>query len=88
MRITDYNLESDGTLILYIGTKKHNTYYNVDSLAQAHLIVEDENIALWMKDGNADKIGEDLYIEQTTQWNRAFTLVQLIEFYNKEFTNQ
>jgi len=39
----------------------------------------------WMEDGNVEKIGEDTYIEQTTQWRKKFTMAELIRFYLKEF---
>ena len=39
----------------------------------------------WMNDGNVEKIGEDTYIEQTTQWKKEFTMVELEKFYIKEF---
>ena len=39
----------------------------------------------WMNDGNVEKIGEDTYIEQTTQWRKEFTMVELEKFYMKEF---
>lgn len=39
----------------------------------------------WMEDGNVEKIGEDTYIEQTTQWRKKFTMSELIRFYLKEF---
>ena len=39
----------------------------------------------WMDDGNVEKIGEDTYIEQTTQWRKKFTMSELIRFYLKEF---
>ena len=39
----------------------------------------------WMEDGNVEKIGEDAYIEQTTQWRKKFTMSELIGFYNKEY---
>ena len=38
-----------------------------------------------MNDGNVEKIGEDTYIEQTTQWKKEFTMVELEKFYIKEF---
>ena len=39
----------------------------------------------WMEDGNVEMIGEDTYIEQTTQWRKKFTMSELIRFYLKEF---
>ena len=35
----------------------------------------------WMNDGNVEKIGEDTYIEQTTQWKKKFTMKELEKFY-------
>jgi hypothetical protein len=39
----------------------------------------------WMDDGNVEKIGEDTYVEHTTQWRKKFTMTELIRFYLKEF---
>tara|TARA_R110000824_G_scaffold147623_1_gene317138 strand:+ start:1073 stop:1213 length:141 start_codon:yes stop_codon:yes gene_type:complete len=39
----------------------------------------------WMEDGNVEKIGENTYIEHTTQWRKKFTKAELIRFYLKEF---
>ena len=39
----------------------------------------------WMNDGNAVKIGEDTYIEQTTQWRKKFTKKELTEFFVMEY---
>ena len=39
----------------------------------------------WMDDGNVEKIGDDVYVEQTTQWKKKFTLVELVAFYIKEY---
>ena len=39
----------------------------------------------WMDDGNVEQIGEDRYVEQTTQWKKTFTLTELVEFFIKEF---
>ena len=39
----------------------------------------------WMDDGNVEKIGENTYIEQTTQWRKKFTGVELVRFFLKEF---
>ena len=39
----------------------------------------------WMEDGNVEKIGENTYIEQTTQWRKKFTEEELVRFFLKEF---
>ena len=39
----------------------------------------------WRDDGNVEKIGENAYIEQTTQWRKKFTGVELVRFFLKEF---
>ena len=39
----------------------------------------------WMEDGNVEKIGDNTYIEQTTQWRKKFTMPELIGFYNREY---
>ena len=41
----------------------------------------------WMNDGNVIKVGEDTYIEQTTQWKKKFTEEELTEFFIKEYLN-
>ena len=42
----------------------------------------------WMKDGNAVRVSNDRYLEQTSQWKRIFTKHELIKFFNREFKNQ
>ncbi len=37
----------------------------------------------WIKEGNAIKLGEDVYIEQSTNWKVIFTKRNLINFYLK-----
>jgi len=44
-----------------------------------------QEIQNWIDDGNVVKIGENSYIEQTTQWKKIFTKQELIKFFNKEF---
>tara|TARA_R110002074_G_scaffold375047_1_gene551540 strand:- start:67 stop:225 length:159 start_codon:yes stop_codon:yes gene_type:complete len=39
----------------------------------------------WMDDGNVEKLGNNVYVEQTTQWRKKFTLTELVRFYQKEF---
>ena len=39
----------------------------------------------WMNDGNVIKVGEDTYIEQTTQWKKKFTKEELTKFFIKEY---
>ncbi len=39
----------------------------------------------WMDDGNVEKLGTDVYVEQTTQWKKKFTLTELVAFYIKEY---
>lgn len=39
----------------------------------------------WMNDGNVVQVGEDTYLEQTTQWRKQFTLTALKEFYQEEY---
>ena len=39
----------------------------------------------WMDDGNVEKLGDNVYVEQTTQWKKKFTLVELVAFYIKEY---
>ena len=44
-----------------------------------------EEILEWMRDGNVERIADNTYIEQTTQWKKKFTLEELVKFYIKEF---
>ena len=46
---------------------------------------EYEEFKEWMDDGNVEKLGVDVYVEQTTQWKKKFTLVELVAFYIKEY---
>jgi|TARA_R100001377_G_scaffold72422_1_gene48227 hypothetical protein len=39
----------------------------------------------WMDDGNVEQLGDNVYVEQTTQWKKKFTLVELVAFYIKEY---
>ena len=39
----------------------------------------------WMDDGNVEQLGDNVYVEQTTQWKKKFTLVDLVAFYIKEY---
>ena len=39
----------------------------------------------WVQGGNVEKINEDTYIEQTTQWIKKFTEEELMKFYVKEY---
>jgi hypothetical protein len=40
-----------------------------------------EEILEWMKDGNVERIADNTYIEQTTQWKKKFTLEELIKLW-------
>jgi len=42
----------------------------------------------WINDGNVEKIGEDVYVEQTTQWRKEFTMKELEKFYMREFIDK
>ena len=44
-----------------------------------------ESYVEWYQDGNVVKMGEDNYIEQTTQWKKKFTEEELMKFYVKEY---
>ena len=46
---------------------------------------EYEEFKEWMDDGNVEQLGTDVYVEQTTQWKKKFTLVELVAFYIKEY---
>ena len=42
----------------------------------------------WIAEGNAIKIGEDKWLEQTAQYRKTFSLKGLKEFYKKEYLTQ
>jgi hypothetical protein len=44
-----------------------------------------EDFNNWIKEGNAVKIGANIYIEQTTQYKKHFSLDELKQFYIKEY---
>ena len=46
---------------------------------------EYEEFKEWMDDGNVEQLGDNVYVEQTTQWRKKFTLVELVAFYIKEY---
>jgi len=46
---------------------------------------EYEEFKEWMDDGNVEQLGDNVYVEQTTQWKKKFTLVELVAFYIKEY---
>jgi len=46
---------------------------------------EYEEFKEWMDDGNVEQLGDNVYVEQTTQWKKKFTLVELVAFYLKEY---
>jgi hypothetical protein len=39
----------------------------------------------WTADGNASKIDDNLWLEQTTQWSKQFTTDELKEFFKREY---
>lgn len=47
-----------------------------------------EDFKKWFADGNAEKIGTNKYIEQTTQWKKIFSFNELKKFYIKEYLNE
>jgi len=46
-----------------------------------------ESFNQWFNDGNAVKVGANKYVEQSTQYEKYFTLSELITFYKKEYLN-
>jgi hypothetical protein len=48
-------------------------------------MVDVSMVVNWIEDGNVEMIGEDTYVEQTTQWRKKFSMSELIRFYLKEF---
>jgi len=41
----------------------------------------------WIKDGNATEVEPNVWLEQTTQWRKRFTLNELQKFFKKEYLN-
>jgi len=39
----------------------------------------------WVADGNAAKIDDNIWLEQTTQWSKQFTTNELKEFFKREY---
>ena len=61
-------------------------YYHLSHEEVTDMIdVKVMDLQWWMDDGNVEKIGENTYIEQTTQWRKKFTAVELVRFFLKEF---
>ena len=42
--ITSYNIDDNGTLHTFIGDLKHITFSNVDSIFEAEILIEEENM--------------------------------------------
>ena len=57
----------------------HLTYEEITDMVDVGMVIN------WIEDGNVEMIGEDTYIEQTTQWRKKFTMSELIRFYNREY---
>jgi hypothetical protein len=47
-----------------------------------------EDFNKWIVNGNAEKIGINKYIEQTTQWKKIFSFNELKDFYINEYLNE
>jgi hypothetical protein len=68
----------------------HLTHEEITDMVDARLQIRHSlgtvgMVVNWMEDGNVEKIGEDTYVEHTTQWRKKFTMEELIRFYLKEF---
>ncbi len=55
------------------------THEEITDMVDVNMVIN------WIEDGNVEQVGEDTFIEQTTQWRKKFTLTELIAFYLKEF---
>lgn len=44
-----------------------------------------DDFLCWIEEGNACRVGDNKYREQTTQWKALFTLVELRAFFVSEF---
>ena len=55
------------------------THEEITDMVDVNMVIN------WIEDGNVEQIGEDTFVEQTTQWKKKFTLTELIAFYLKEF---
>ncbi len=47
--------------------------------------VTNKQIKEYIKDGNAFQVSENVYLEQTTQYRKKFTLLELKQFYYNEY---
>lgn len=55
------------------------THEEITDMVDVNMVIN------WIEDGNVEQVGEDTFIEQTTQWRKKFTLTELVAFYLKEF---
>ena len=46
---------------------------------------QEADFKAWMEDGNVTKVGDNKYLEQTTQYRKEFTLDELKAFFKREF---
>ena len=62
-------------------------YYNLSQEEITDMV--DANMMIhWINDGNVIMLGDDTYIEQTTQWKKEFTMKELEKFYMREFIDK
>ena len=73
--------------ILGFGAATMFTKKNGNSFAKGGILSKDQEQEFndWFNDGNAIKVADDEYVEQTTQWRKKFTLDELKTFFKKEF---
>ena len=64
--------------------KSSSTYSRRGNITNKSNQKEFEN---WISEGNALEIEDGIWIEQTTQWKKRFSLPELKEFYFREFVN-
>jgi hypothetical protein len=50
--ITSYSIDDNGTLHTFIGDLKHITFSNVDSIFEAELLIEEENLNILIETNN------------------------------------
>ena len=67
---------------IYTDLIQENDYLTHEEITD---MVDVNMVINWIEDGNVEQIGEDTFVEQTTQWKKKFTLTELIAFYLKEF---
>ena len=90
-RILDEMRESDYDNLVNVFDKYFGSFvvlYRQDYGVKFKAMGFTQEMIDWIEDGNVVRVSNDRYLEQTSQWKRLFTKLELIEYFNKEFKNQ